>query len=107
MVQMMEAWIVADVDEVSLYYGKGFDTNALASERIEDISKENLETKLAKATRLTSRKEYKKSDGFVLIGRVDAKRVERACPYAQRFFKYLRRVCAELPRPRGARGPGA
>lgn len=106
MVQMMEAWIVADVEEMSRYYNKGFNAKALPHGQLEDVSKEDLEKKLAKATQATAKKSYEKSDGFVLIGRVNASRVEDACVHARRFFDQLRRACAALPRPRGARGSG-
>ena len=107
MVQMMEAWIVADVEALSRYYGKGFDAKALPYERLEDVSKDDLEKKLTKATKTTSKKGYEKSDGMVLIGCVAPSRVENACAYARRFFDRLREACAALPRPRSARRPGA
>ncbi len=107
MVQMMEAWIMADVDAMSLYYNKGFDADAVRHERLEDVSKDDLEKKLDKAIKATAKKRYEKSDGMVLIGCVNVDRVGVACSHASRFFECLRQACAALPRPRGARGPGA
>jgi len=104
MVQMMETWIVADADALGRYYGKGFDAGALPTGRLEDVSKGDLEKKLTKATRATTKKGYKKSDGLALIGCVDPHRVEEACPSAKRFFTHLRRACKTLP---DRRVPGA
>ena len=107
MVQMMEAWIVADVEALAAYYGKGFNARALPHEALEDVSRDDLKSKLAKATQATVKKSYEKSDGLVLIGCVKVSQVEKACAHARRFFDHLRKACAALPRPRGARGPGA
>jgi hypothetical protein len=107
MVQMMEAWIVADSDALSLYFKKGFEVKALPREHLENVSKEDLEKSLVKATLSTTKKRYEKSDGLDLIGSLNASRVENACAHAKQFFDYLRRACAALPPRRNARRPGA
>jgi hypothetical protein len=105
MVETMETWIVADSDALVQQYGPKVDLDALPSTNLETISKQDVLQKIARALRNTG-KQYTKSAGWVLIGRVNPSRVEAACSHACRFFDHLRRTCAALPRSRGVRGPG-
>ncbi|MGZ3431195.1 MAG: hypothetical protein ACXWN0_05495, partial [Isosphaeraceae bacterium] len=58
MVPCMEAWIAADPDGMALYYGQGFRLKSLPRRlNLEDEPKANLYSKLANATKDTSKGE--------------------------------------------------
>jgi len=59
MVQMMEAWLVADRDALSRFYGQKFNVNAIPRDlNVEQIGKQALESALKEATRHTANGEY-------------------------------------------------
>ena len=91
MVQMMEAWLIADKQALAMYYGKGFGANALpARENVEQIPKPELESALKAATRQTQKGEYHKTrHGPELLGRIDPLRVREAAPHCERLFAAL------------------
>ncbi|MGA7496873.1 MAG: DUF4276 family protein [Isosphaeraceae bacterium] len=63
MVPCMEAWIAADPDGMALYYGQGFRLKSLPRRlNLEDEPKANLYSKLANATKDTSKGEYSESN---------------------------------------------
>jgi hypothetical protein len=94
MVQVMEAWFLADRETLVAFYNGGFLPNALpgSAANIEIIRKEDIASGLAKATRNTKTKgEYHKTKhGFDLLARIDPKKVESASPCAASFHKFLR-----------------
>ena len=61
MTQCMEAWIVADVEKLEEFYGKGFKKNALPKrEELDEEPKASLYKALGAATKSTKKGSYKK-----------------------------------------------
>jgi len=59
MVQAMEAWLIADIDTLVLYYGQKFNRRAIPNtSQVEKIPLKNLEKALKKATRQTQKGKY-------------------------------------------------
>jgi hypothetical protein len=75
MVEMMESWFHADKEALEEFYGRGFNRNALKSNRkVEDIPKKDLKTGLQNATRKTRAGDYfenKTSHGPKLLERTN------------------------------------
>lgn len=91
MVQMMEAWFVADADKLKEFYGRGFNENAIPRDKdIERIEKARLESALREATRHTSKKTYDKTrDAPKLLALIDAAKVRQASRHCSRVFDIL------------------
>ena len=105
MVQAMEAWLIADPDTLASHYGQGFKRSALPARKdVEAIAKPELYDALSRATKETRTKgTYDKSHGFLLIGQLDANKVQATCPHAARFFSTLTSACDTVTRaPRKA-----
>src|SRR5216684_5848940 len=61
MVELMEAWFLADPDALAAYYGYGFSHNAAGNTAdVERIPKSEVQRRLKVATRKTSKGEYDK-----------------------------------------------
>ena len=59
MVQMMEAWFIADINALERFYGQGFNANAIPrNPNVEQSSKQQIESALKAATRGTKKGEY-------------------------------------------------
>jgi len=92
MVQAMEAWLLADPDQLRAYYGAHFNENALPPKQnaLELLTKRTMNDALAKATKDTPKKSYSKgANSFHLMGLIDPGKVLIACPYAKEFIDYL------------------
>ncbi len=91
MIQTMEAWIVADVDALASYYGRGFRAAALPRrEELELEPKERLATALNNATRNTREGAYHKiHHASDLLKRLDSPTVRSRCPGCDRLFATL------------------
>ena len=91
MVQMMEAWLVADVAALERFYGQGFRLNAIpARADVENIDKADLEDALRNATRHTQKGSYHKiRHGAKLLGFLDAATVRSKAPHCHRLFTVL------------------
>ena len=91
MVQMMEAWLVADVAALERFYGKGFRAKAIPErEDVEAIGKDELERALRQATRETQKGEYQKiRHGAKLLAEVDPSTVRGKAPHCDRLFTIL------------------
>ncbi|MCC6543977.1 MAG: DUF4276 family protein [Nitrospirae bacterium] len=91
MVQCMEAWIVADPDALSQFYGPRFARNVLPTRRnLEDEPKPDIYEKLARATRNTQKGEYKKiKHASKLLERIDSSKVVQRCPHFSTFTQWL------------------
>lgn len=103
MVCMMEAWIVADVDALTKYYGQGFSANSIpGNKNVEEIPKQILVTSLKNATRHTKTKgEYEKArDAPHLIRKLDAVKVREAAPHCERLFNTLLTLIGDVGSPR-------
>ena len=91
MVQMMEAWLVADKAALVQYYDQGFNCKAIpGNPNVEEIEKTDLEKSLKEATKNTRKGEYHKTRHAAhLLGMVDVSMVRRAAPYCDRLFRTL------------------
>ena len=91
MVQMMEAWFVADIDALSGYYGQGFKQNSIPrNPNVEEIDKERLKRALDEATRHTAKGKYQKiRHASELLARIDSAQVRQAAPHCDRLFTTL------------------
>ncbi len=91
MVQTMEAWIVADPNAVSAYYGQGFKRHILPHhQNLEGESKKNIERVLDDATKNTQKGKYHKiKHARHLLQRIDPIIVRKRCPHCDRLFKTL------------------
>ena len=91
MVQTMEAWIVADVDALSGYYGQGFNAGALPrAEDLERVGKLDLENSLHRATHRTQKGAYHKiRHASDLLRRMNAETVNARCLHFRLLFDQL------------------
>jgi hypothetical protein len=92
MVQCMESWFLADVETLASYFGQGFQASALPrNPNIEEIAKPLVFRALEAATRQTKTKgSYSKGGhSFAILAVIDANKVRRASPYAERLATAL------------------
>ncbi len=91
MVQIMEAWIVADKETLKRFYGQGFNANRIPGQKdVESIAKANLERALIQATRNTQKGEYHKiRHGPKILALVDVNKVRNRARHCDRMFTTL------------------
>jgi hypothetical protein len=91
MVQMMEAWFVADSASLAAYYGQGFNPNQIpGAANVETIPKDQLLPILESATRHTTKGVYGKiSHGCQLLQRIAPAVVRGKAPHCDLLFKTL------------------
>ncbi len=91
MVQVMEAWFLADPAKLKEYYGKDFHSTALpGSNDVEDVEKDNVLTSLKHATRHTSKGEYHKiKHASELLKLVRPELVRKASRHCDVLFQTL------------------
>lgn len=91
MVQLMEAWFVADKEAVARYYGRGFDPNSLPpNPNVEQVPKDDVSSGLKEATRATQKGEYHKTGHAPdLLTLVDPAAVQKAAPHCRLLFDAL------------------
>ncbi len=91
MVQVMEAWAVADLETLRRFYGQGFDQNSIpGQEDVEMIAKADLERALIQATRNTQKGEYHKiRHGPKILALVDANKIRPRARHCDRMFTIL------------------
>jgi len=96
MVQAMEAWLLADQQVLTAYYGQGFLAGSLPGQpNIELIPKQDVFRALRDASRKTKKGEYHKTrHGFDLLERIDPARVSAASHHADRLLAVLQRETA-------------
>ena len=94
MVQTMEAWIVADPDALSAYFGQGFQANALPRRpNLEEVEKVDIARALDRATQRTSKGKYHKIRHVRrILQSVEPMAVRRRCPHCERLFEKLLRL---------------
>jgi hypothetical protein len=87
-VQMVEAWLVADPKILSDYYGSGFHEKSLpAREDVETIEKRDLESGLERATQKTQKGRYHKIHHCpALLARIRPDLVRRRAKHCDRLF---------------------
>ncbi len=91
MVQTMEAWLLADPQQLAEYYGQGFQESALpANQNVEAIDKKKLMAALKRATRGTNKKEYHKTrDAPKILGQIRPAEVKARASSCKRLFQTL------------------
>ena len=97
MVQMMEAWIIADVQTLRSFYGQGFQDSAIPdAQDVEQIDKARLLEALHKATRRTQKGGYHKiHHAGPLLERLGAAVVRSKARHCERLFATLEKVIAD------------
>jgi len=91
MVQVMEAWLVADPETLAEFFGQGFRENALpGGQDVERVRKPDLMKGLERATRDTRKGRYHKiHHGPKVLGRLDPDKVRERTPHCKRLFQIL------------------
>lgn len=92
MVQCMEAWFLADKDTLRGYFGQGFNENALPRRfNVENISKDDLNEGLKRATRHSTRKGayHKGNHSYDILSTLNPQKVIDASPHAERLIGTL------------------
>ena len=91
MVQCMEAWFLADKDNLAAYFGHRFNRNALPGrQEIEDVAKDDVLGGLKNATRQCKKGEYGKGrHSFDILEQTDPAKVVDASPHASRLVETL------------------
>ena len=94
MVQVMEAWIVADLETLKSYYGQGFRVKQLPrGKNLESVPKTDVESSLSEATKDTQKGRYHKiRHASDLLKRIDAEIVKVRCCHCQRLFDEIGRI---------------
>lgn len=94
MVQTMEAWLIADMDSLRSFYGRGFNLKAIpGNTEIENIPKKSLESALRKATRITKKGEYHKiQHAGRLLSLINVQAVRRKAPHCERLFQTVTHI---------------
>jgi hypothetical protein len=93
MVQVMEAWFLADQDALSTYYKQGFLRNSLPRQKnIERLDKRTVFERLSHASKDTQKGPYHKTrHGFDLLELIDPALVRAASSHAADLFAVLQR----------------
>jgi hypothetical protein len=91
MVQVVEAWLVADLAALQQFYGQRFNLNSIPKNpNVEELDRNTLYSSLKAATRLTQKGEYHKTrHGPELLKRVDVSKVRHAAPHCERLLTTL------------------
>ena len=91
MVQVMEAWIIADLETLQGSYGQGFNSNPIPGRGdVELIDKADLERALIQATQNTQKGEYHKiRHGPKILALVDVGKVRNRARHCDRMFTTL------------------
>ena len=92
MVQLMEAWFIADRNTLADYFGAGFRNSALPQNpNVEDIPKQDIENGLRNATRGCAKQHYAKGrDDVRLLERLNPTTVYNTCPNFALLINHLR-----------------
>ncbi|HAO10044.1 MAG TPA: hypothetical protein DCQ51_02410 [Planktothrix sp. UBA8407] len=94
MVQVMESWLIADIDTLANYYGQGFNRNAIPrNNNVEEIPKAAIESTLRRATQRTKKGEYHKiNHGPKILAMIDVSIVRENAPYCDRLFRRITNI---------------
>jgi hypothetical protein len=92
MVELMEAWYLADPEALAGFYGQGFRTNAIGNtEDVERVPKAEVMNRLREATTNTSKGRYDKvKHAPYLLERLDSGRVQRRARNCRQLFDSVR-----------------
>jgi hypothetical protein len=91
MAQCMEAWLVADPETLTEYYGQGFNANALPRRNnLEQEPKAQIYSALENATRQTQKGSYGKiKHASELLKRIKQEKAKARCEHCNRLFTTL------------------
>ncbi len=91
MVQVMEAWIIADLDALRQFYGVELKENCLPRHiDIELVAKSDIYQAMQQATRNTTKGEYHKiRHGPKILALLDISRLRQRAQHCDRFFHVL------------------
>jgi len=94
MVQVMESWLIADIDTLAEYYGQEFNRNAIPrNNNVEEISKAAIESALKRATERTKKREYHKiNHGPKILAMIDVSIVRKKAPYCECLFEKITNI---------------
>ena len=92
MVQLMEAWFLADQETLTGYFGSGFRVNSLPrNPDIENIPRQDVLNGLHNATRECRKGTYNKTNhAAALLNQLNPTTVYNACPNFSRLIDHLR-----------------
>ncbi len=91
MIQLMQAWLVADLEALKKFYGPGFKPRLLGKRKVvEGFDKIEVEKALKEATKNTSKGPYHKTrHASELLKLANVDRVRKAAPACERLFATL------------------
>lgn len=97
MVQVMEAWLIADLVAIMSSYGQGFNLNPIPKqEDVESINKSDLTSALKIATQNTQKGEYHKiRHGPKILALTDVDKVRSRARHCERMFTTLEKKLSE------------
>lgn len=92
MVQLMEAWFLADRQSLARYFGREFRANAIpGNPNVEEIPKQDVIDGLHTATRRCGRGAYSKTrHAAALLELINPTAVYNACPNFKMLIDFLR-----------------
>jgi Domain of unknown function (DUF4276) len=91
MIQLMEAWFLADPNKLAEYYGAAFQLSGLKSNpRVEEIPRDDVLECLRQATRNTQKGPYHKTAHAPhILELIDPDKVRKAAPECDRLFREI------------------
>ena len=96
MVQLMEAWFLADTEALERYYGRSVTAALRGNPAVEEIPKADVLDRLKRATRTTTKGEYHKTKHApALLQSIKPETVREHCPNGDRLFATVLQGLAE------------
>jgi len=97
MVQVVEAWLIADIPCLERFYGQNFSSSSIPrNPNVEKIDKHLVDSSLKAATQRTQKGAYHKiQHGPDILKLIDVNRVRNAAPYCNHLFETLERLLNE------------
>jgi Domain of unknown function (DUF4276) len=94
MVQVMESWLIADIDTLAQIYGQGFNKTAISrNNNVEEIPKDTIESALNGATQRTQKGRYQKIyHAAKILEMIDVSIVRKKAPYCDRLFRRITNI---------------
>jgi len=91
MAQVMESWMIADIESLAGFYGQQFNHNAISrNNNVEEINKLQVGIFLEEATRRTQKGKYHKIlHGSQILGIINSEVVRQRASYCDRFLRAI------------------
>ena len=91
MAQLMETWIVADLEELAAFYGKGFIESAIPrAADLEKVYKDEVLRGLKRATEHTKKGQYHKiNHASNLLALIRTEKVRSRCKHCDQFLRTI------------------